>query len=819
LVNRRFFIGLLGFALLGLVLAGCGTPAPGNTPPPPNTAPVVTNNPINQTVTAPGSVNFTAAASGNPGPTMQWQISTDGGTTFNDVPGATAPTLGFPTALSQSGYKYRAVFTNVVGTATTAVATLTVNTLPVVTTSPTDQTVTVGSSVSFTAAASGSPAPTVQWQVSTGGGAFNNLAGATSATLTFLTTAGQNGNQYRAVFTNPAGTATTLAATLMLNGFPAITTQPVSQSVTAGNSVSFTAAASGNPAPTVQWQVSTNGGTTFTNVAGGTSPTLTFTTSASQNGNKFRAVFTNAAGTATTTAATLTVNPSPAIDVVTYHNDVARTGQNTSEVVLTHANVKSATFGKLGFFSTDGLVDAQPLYLSNVTIPNKGTHDVLYVVTENDTVYAFDATTGDVLWQASALLPGETPSDDRGCSSQVATSIGITSTPMIDRARGPNGAIYLVAMSKKGSTYFQRLHALDITTGAELFGGPTTIQATYPGTGPNSIGSNVVFDPAQYKERTGLLLLGGVIYTAWASHCDFDPYNGWVISYDATTLVQKSVLNVTPNGVRGAIWQSGAGLAADSLGNIYFLDGNGTFDPSLNPQNFPSQGDFGNGFLKLSTTGGVLAVADYFEMFNQDQENSTDQDLGSGGGLVLLDLTDSGGAVRHLAVGAGKDQNIYVVNRDSMGKFSAAKNNVYQEIDGALSGGIWSMPAYFNNTIYFGPVGTSIKAFGIANALLSTPPTSHTGASFSYPGATPGVSANGTANAILWAVENTGISSGGGAGVLHAYDATNLATELYNSNTAGARDHFSDNKFITPTIANGKVYVGTPTGVIVFGLF
>jgi hypothetical protein len=528
-------------------------------------------------------------------------------------------------------------------------------------------------------------------------------------------------------------------------------------------------------------------------------------------------VVSNATGNVTSSAATLTVDPSPAIDVATYHNESGRTGQNTIEIVLTHTNVNSTTFGKVGFFAVDGLVDAQPLYLSNVAIPGKGMHDVLYVVTEKDNAYAFDATTGDVLWHVSALLAGETFSDERNCT-QVTPNIGITSTPVIDRTRGPHGAIYLVAMSKDSSgNYHQRLHALDVTTGAELFGGPTTIQATYPGTGPNSTGANVIFDPAQYKERAGLLLLNGAIYTAWASHCDNNPYNGWVMSFDASTLAMTSVLNVTPNGTEGAIWMSGAGLAADSTGNIYFLDGNGTFDPSLDVRGFPSQGDFGNGFLKLSTTGG-LAVADYFEMANQSAENSTDGDLGSGGALLIPDFTDTGGAVHHLAIGAGKDTNIYVVNRDSMGKFTPVGNNAYQEIDRVLSGGIYSMPAYFNNTIYFGPVGNSIMAFGISNALLSTTPTSQTGSSFSYPGATPGISANGTANAILWAVENTGSGGGGGPAVLHAYDAANLATELYNSNQAGSRDHFTDNKFITPTIANGKVYVGTPTGVIVFGL-
>jgi hypothetical protein len=322
----------------------------------------------------------------------------------------------------------------------------------------------------------------------------------------------------------------------------------------------------------------------------------------------------------------------------------------------------------------------------------------------------------------------------------------------------------------------------------------------------------VVFDPAQYKERTGLLLLNGVVYTAWASHCDFNPYNGWVMGFDESTLGMTSVLNVTPNGTEGAIWMSGAGLTADSSGNIYLLDGNGTFDSTLDPTTkFPNQGDFGNAFLKLSTSPS-LAVADYFEMSNQAFENNTDLDLGSGGVLVLPDLTDNLGTVRHLAVGAGKDTNIYVVDRDSMGKFNSSVRTAYQEIDGIFPGqGVFSMPAYFNNTIYFGAVGNPIKAFGIANAMVSTSPASHSASTFSYPGATPSISANGTTDAILWAVENSA-----GAGILHAYDATNLATELYNSNLA-ATDHFSDNKFITTTIANGKVYVGTPTGVIVFG--
>jgi hypothetical protein len=500
--------------------------------------------------------------------------------------------------------------------------------------------------------------------------------------------------------------------------------------------------------------------------------------------------------------------------VTTYHNDNARTGQNLNETTLTTAKVNVSGFGKLFVISTDGKVDAQPLYLPNLSIPNQGKHNLLFVATEHGSVYGFDADTGTQIWQVSTLAAGETPSDDHACG-QVTPEIGVTSTPVIDPHAGVHGTIYVVGMSKDVlGNYHQRMHALDVTTGAEEFGGPKEIQASYPGTGDNSSGGNVIFDPGQQVDRPALLLLNGVIYTSWGSHCDIRPYTGWLIGYDENTLAQVTVLNVTPNGNEGSFWMSGAGPAADASGNIFALDANGTFDSTLNAQGFPSQGDFGNAFLKIATANKQLAVADYFEMFNQAGENSSDEDLGSGGALVLPDLTDSSGRTRHLAVGAGKDANIYVVDRDSMGKFNPNANNIYQEIQNALAGGVYSMPAYFNNTVYYGAVGDVIKAFRISNAQLANAPTSQTSNAFPYPGATPAISANGTSHAILWAAENSNPA------VLHAYDAGNLATELYNSNQAsGGRDQFgSGNKFITPTVINGKVYVGTTTGVGVFGL-
>jgi hypothetical protein len=499
-------------------------------------------------------------------------------------------------------------------------------------------------------------------------------------------------------------------------------------------------------------------------------------------------------------------------NVLTYHNNNARTGLNSAETTLTPANVNSTAFGKLFTLSVDGLVDAEPLYLSAVPIAGSGTHNVLIVATEHDSVYAFDADTGSPIWHISTLKSGETTSDDRGCD-QVTPEIGITSTPVIARPKGSNGVIYTVAMSKDSSgNYHQRLHALDAASGNELYKGPVDISAQFPGTGDDSSGGFVIFDPAQYKERSGLLLLNGELYLTWASHCDIRPYTGWIMGYKSTTLAQETVLNVTPNGNEGAIWGAGGGLTADGSGNIFFLDANGIFDTTLNSKGFPSSGDYGNAFLRLTTSGG-LAVADYFEMDNGPSESEGDVDLGSSGALLLPGMKDASGTVWQLAAGAGKDTNLYLVNRSSMGKFNPNTNNMYQELSGVLPGGMWSVPAFFDGRLYFGPVGEPIFAFQFKNAKLKTAAVAQTTNAFGYPGTTPSVSSNNGQDGIVWAAENTDPA------VLHAYNALTLV-ELYNTSQApNSRDQFgAGNKFITPLIVNGKVYVGTTTGVGAFGL-
>jgi outer membrane protein assembly factor BamB len=503
---------------------------------------------------------------------------------------------------------------------------------------------------------------------------------------------------------------------------------------------------------------------------------------------------------------------SPSVDVTTYHDDVARTGLNPNETTLTPSNVTSSKFGLLRTLTVDGKVDAEAVYLSNLVVSGQQ-QNVVFVVSEHDSVYAFNADTGTQLWKTSILGTNESTSGDHGCG-QISPEIGITSTPVIDRNAGAHGTIFVVGMSQdKSGAYHQRLHALDVTTGSEISGSPTEITASYPGTGANSSGGKVIFDPGQYAERSGLLLLNGIIYTGWTSHCDGGPYTGWLMGYNESTLAQSTVLNLTPNGSEGSIWMAGSGLAADSSGDIYFLDANGTFDATLSANGLPVNGDFGNGFLKISTAGNTLTVADYFETYDTVNESNNDEDLGSGGAMVLPDLKDSSGAVHQLAVGAGKDSTIYVVNRGSMGKFNAQNDSaIYEEIGGAI-GGVWSAPAYFNNTVYYAAVNDTLKAFPITNAKLAMAATVKSTTSFPYPGATPSVSANGTTDGIVWAIENSSPA------VLHAYDATTLE-EIYSSSQAtNNRDQFgSGNKFITPMIVNGKVFVGTPTGVAVFGL-
>jgi len=504
------------------------------------------------------------------------------------------------------------------------------------------------------------------------------------------------------------------------------------------------------------------------------------------------------------------------VSVVTQHNDNGRMGQNVNETILTPANVNSTSFGKLFSQTLDGSVYAQPLYVPNVNIPGKGTHNVVYIATEHDSVYAFDAdnNTGanvSPLWQVSFIDPTHgittASSGDVSCSDLVP-EVGITGTPVIDTA---TGTMYLTAKTKENGKFAQRLHALDITTGAEKFGGPTLITARIKGSGDGSVNGFLSFSALREGQRAGLLLQNGQVYVAWSSHCDVGPYHGWLISFNASTLKPVALWNSTPDGGLGGFWSAGAGLAADSSFNTFVVTGNGTFDVNTHGRNY------GDSIIKLPPpTSKNFKVADFFTTYDQQALSDADADVGSGGVMLLPDQT---GPHPHLLIEAGKQGTIYVVDRDRMGKFNPNNNDRIVQSITSIVGGLWSVPAFWNNTVYVGGSGDYLKAFTFDPVadLLNETPTTQTGTFYGFPGPTPSISANGNTNGIVWALQTD--NYGSGSATLHAYNATNIATELYNTGQNFSRDDPGGSvKFTVPTIANGKVYVPAVKKLTVYGL-
>jgi hypothetical protein len=507
--------------------------------------------------------------------------------------------------------------------------------------------------------------------------------------------------------------------------------------------------------------------------------------------------------------------------VSTYHNDNARTGQYLNETALTPANVNSARFGKLYSYPVDGYVYAQPLYMPQVAIPGNGVHNVVVVATQHDSVYAFDADSSATspLWRVNFLNPDAgittlTPEDVH--ASDIVPQIGITGTPVIDVA---SNTIYVVAATKENGAFYHRIHALDLASGAEKFGGPRPIQATYPGAAQESSDGVLGFDSRFHLQRAALLLDKGRLYIAFASYGDFGAYHGWVIAYDATTLKQTGSWVSTPNGYQGGIWMSGCGISADADGSLYFSVANGPFNA------FGEQPgvDMSDSVVKLKPGATGLSLLDYFTPFNQAAMARDDLDLGSAG-VVLL--PDQPGVYPHLAVTSGKNGHIYVLNRDALGGYRSQGNRnlqVVQEISGLREQ--MGTPAYWNGYAYFGsgvsPFKDSIRAFPVRNGRLARVATSQTQAIYSLTRNTVSISANGAENGIVWAVQTDGYytSKPPGYAVLRAYDARNLARELYNSNQRLARDNPGPaSKFTVPTIANGKVFVGTANQLSVYGL-
>jgi len=498
--------------------------------------------------------------------------------------------------------------------------------------------------------------------------------------------------------------------------------------------------------------------------------------------------------------------------VLTYHNDNLRTGQNVNETVLTPSNVNSTQFGKLFSLPVDGQLFAQPLYVPSLTIGSQ-VHNVLFLATQHDSVYAWDADTASTtpLWQTSFINPtagvttvpcAEAASGD--CST-IYPEFGVTSTPVIDSS---TGTLYVVAITKEVSgtttSYVYRLHALNITTGAEKFGGPVVLQAS-----ASSSSGTVTFVPKQHLQRPGLLLANGVVYIGFGSHGDTGPWYGWLLGYSASTLQQVMVFNTAPDAQEGAIWQAGCGPAADASGNIYFITGNGAFTANTGGV------DYGDTVVKLNSSQTVL---DYFTPYNQATLDAGDEDLGSGGLVLLPDQT---GTYAHVLISAGKQGVIYSVNRDGMGKYNTAGNQNIQSLAGLSSSGVFGSPAYWNGNIYYAAWNDYVRAFQVTNGMLAL--SSHSLITLAFPGATPSVSANGTSNGIVWIIQvnvpNNTVITSPPAAVLRAYDATNLDHELYDSTQAGTRDAAGGAvKFVVPTVANGKVYVGNSNQVTVYGL-
>jgi len=507
------------------------------------------------------------------------------------------------------------------------------------------------------------------------------------------------------------------------------------------------------------------------------------------------------------------------VSITTFHNDNFRSGQNVQETVLTPGNVNSDLFGKLYSTAVDGSVYAQPLYLPNVQIAG-GTHNVLYVATEHDSLYAIDADSGAVLWQTSFINPADgitsVSSSDVSCSDM--TEIGITSTPVIDPT---TNTLFLVAKTKENGVFFQRLHAIDIVTNAEKFGGPVVIAATVNGSGEGGTGSSIAFDPLRELNRPGLLLVNGHVVIAWASHCDNHPYHGWVMSYSASTLAQEAVLNTSPNGNASGVWQSGDGLSADAAGNIYLATGNGTYDG-------PTSGDYGDSVMKLSgPSGGQFTIADWFTPTDQASLSSSDDDV-SGGGVLLLPDLPAGSAHIQLLVQMGKGGELYLVDRNNMGQYCSgctSDTQIVQEIPDASLGMLGS-PSYWNGWVFWGAGARHqadyVRAFSFnagGSGLLSTSPTSESTQQFSFSSDSPTISANGNSNGILWLLDNSSYGSSC-CQILYAFDATNLANVFYSSTQApNNRDQSGGAvKFTSPVVANGKVYAGGQASITAFGL-
>jgi len=604
----------------------------------------------------------------------------------------------------------------------------------------------------------------------------------------------------------------------------AVNISPVRAAVVAiTQTVRFKATVTGDPQNSVTWSVD---GVAGGNAAVGTISTAGFyTPPAGAGAHRVQATST----VDTTKSASATVAVTDLTGVVTYHNNLARDGTNTQEYALTTNIVKTATFGKLFSCPVDGAAYTQPLWVPGLSVGGVF-RNTIFVATQHDSLYAFDADVSPCsqLWHVNLLdaahggTSGETtvPTGDVGSGFQdILPEIGVTGTPVIDLA---SETLYVVSKSEgPADSFHQRLHALDLITGNEKFAGPINIAASVPGTGDGSVGGILNFDSRNQGQRGALTLVNGIVYIVWASHEDHDPYHGWLLGYDAGTLAQVAVFNANPNGSRGGIWMAGGAPAVDGSGSLYLSTGNGTFDGNSGT---PPSDDFGDTVMKVGTSSG-LSLVDWFTPFNQAFLDGQDVDLGASGVVILPDQT-SGPA--HLLVAGGKEGRLYLLDRDAMGNYCAActttDTNILQSFLAAPA--IFGTPAIWQNKLYLGGTSDALSlfAFDATTGNFNTVASSQSATSFQFPGPTPSLSSQGASGGVLWAIDSSryGIPSAFGMGpaILHAYDAANLSSELWNSSLAANSRDAAGNavKFTVPTVANGKVYIGTRIEIDVYGL-
>ncbi len=811
-------VALFSLCLFFLV-AGCNSSPYA---PPPDTAPPAA--PANLTATAASAtqINLSWTASTDNVGVTGYMVERCSGTSCSNFAQVAAPTT---TTFNDSGlaastsYSYRVHATDAANNLSSFSGTATTSTMAAPDTTP------PAAPTNLTAAAASSSQINLSWTASTDNVgvtgylvercqsiACSSFAQIATPTTTIFSDTGLTAStsySYRVRATDAANNLSTFSGTATTSTPPAtsisVSISPTRAAIAVGQTQTYVATVSNDSQNLgVTWAVDTTpGGSTAT--LGTIDANGKYTPPASGTiGGTHTIMATSKADI--TKNATASVAVTDLTGIFTYHNDNSRAGANQKEFGLTSSTVKTATFGKLFSCGVDSAIYAQPLWISNLTF-GAAKHNIIVIATERNSVYAFDADTSPcvTLWQKNLIdaAHGGTAGESPVPSSQVgsnfgdlAPEVGITGTPVIDPT---TNTIYVVSKSEiiNSGAFFQRLHAIDLLTGNEKFGGPANIDSSISvnGTGDGSAGGRVAFDVQHEHQRAALALVNGIVYVAWASHEDADPYHGWVLSFDASNLSLLNKFNASPNGNRGGIWMAGGAPAADSSNNLY-------------------TNDFGDSVLKLGST---LTRLDSFTPSIQAQLNAADLDLGAGGAVVLIDLPLAPTDHQHLLVGGGKGAGftgqLYSLDRTNLGQFNA--NDIGAKQIFAVGGSIFATPAFWQNTLYIAGTSTKLLAYSLSptTGVFATTPASQSAAIYGFPGATPSVSSNGTTNGIVWALDNsqycTSQSPGCGAVVLRAYDAANLATELWNSSQVAADKAGNAVKFTVPTVANGKVYVGT----------